>query len=87
VTPARQPQHVELGAGPRSPDLAAAKSARPAPTPSPGQGDARGRGGLDPGWLVACIGLVAAACALGRPNGAKASAVKARAAFASLLRG
>jgi hypothetical protein len=43
-------------------------------------------GGFDPGWLAACIGLVAAACALGRPDGPKTLAIRGRDAFAALLR-
>jgi hypothetical protein len=86
AAPARRPQHVELGGAPRSPGLTTESAPRGA-APRPAPAGKRDSGGLDPGWLIACLGLVAAACALGRPNGAKASAVKARAAFASLLRG
>jgi hypothetical protein len=43
-------------------------------------------GGFDPGWLAACVGLVAAAFALGRPDAARAVAGRGRDAFASILR-
>jgi hypothetical protein len=43
-------------------------------------------GGLDLPWLAACLGLVAAACALGRPAGTRAAAVRGRDVFASLLK-
>jgi len=55
--------------------------ARPAPVAA-----ARHRGGFDAGWLAACVGLVAAACALGRPDSTKTLAIRGRDAFATLLR-
>ena len=76
---------VRLGDGPRS--VAASSPERRVSVAHRDAGPApSGRGGLDIGWLAACVGLVAAACALGRPDGAKAAAVRGREAFATLLR-
>ncbi|MEA2423363.1 MAG: hypothetical protein QOF55_2462 [Thermoleophilaceae bacterium] len=50
--------------------------------PAPG----RHRGGLDLGWLAACLGLIAAATALGHPDGARRAVARGQARLGSLLR-
>lgn len=42
--------------------------------------------GVDLGWLAACLGLVAAATALGHPDGTRRAAKRGRATVAGLLR-
>lgn len=85
-----QPEH-----SPRALHLGSAPSAGPAPAGASGDSDrahgragpvGRTRGRLDVGWLVACIGLVLAATALGRPIGARALARRGRAAVIALAR-
>ena len=44
------------------------------------------RHGIDLGWLAACLGLVAAATALGHPDGTRRAAKRGRATVAGLLR-
>jgi pyruvate/2-oxoglutarate dehydrogenase complex dihydrolipoamide acyltransferase (E2) component len=78
--------------GPAAPPAGeAASHSAPAPAagdrataghPRPGPGD----DGLDLGWLVACVGLVAAALALGRPTGPFAAAREGRKTIAALAR-
>src|SRR5207247_7288963 len=78
--------HVRLDAAPHDGVAAAGRSApSPARRASP-NASSSGEGGFNVGWLLACIGLVAAACALGRPDGARAVAVRGRDAFVSLVR-
>jgi hypothetical protein len=45
-----------------------------------------GHGGVNIGWLVACLGLVAAATALGRPDTTRKLAARGRARLGGLLR-
>ncbi|MFL5885936.1 MAG: hypothetical protein ACJ77M_12785, partial [Thermoleophilaceae bacterium] len=80
----RAPSHapeVRLDGAPR--DAAGSQAAAPRRSTSTASS---GRGGIDVGWLAACIGLVAAACALGRGGGAKAAALRGRDVFAALLK-
>jgi len=74
---------VHLGGTPRP---ATAAHEQPSPTQRRTAAGQSGHGGLDLGWLAACVGLIAAACALGRPDGAKAAAMRGREVFAMLLR-
>jgi hypothetical protein len=84
--PTRSPtRHVELGGAPRTAPAGRGDGPRQ-PAVRPAVRAEHHGGGLDSGWLIACMGLVAAACALGRPDGASASARRAREAFGSLLR-
>jgi peptidase M23-like protein len=55
---------------------------------SRGQTGSHGHGGrgIDLGWLAACLGLIAAATALGRPDTARKLALQGRARFGALLR-
>jgi hypothetical protein len=59
--------------------------AAPSATPH-GRGSNSGHGGIDLGWLIACLGLVAAATALGRPDAARKLAARGRARFGAMLR-
>jgi hypothetical protein len=43
-------------------------------------------GGIDLAWLAACLGLVAAATALGHPDQARKLAARSRAGLAAMLR-
>lgn len=75
-----------LGAAPggkpiANPDTPKAPS-RGASSPSVG----RPRGAFDLGWLAACLGCIAAAFALGRPDASRAAAARGRSAIASALR-
>jgi hypothetical protein len=45
-----------------------------------------GHGGINVGWLVACLGLIAAATALGRPDATRKIAARGRARVIGLLR-
>ena len=76
--------HVRLEAGPRD-RVAPVGTSAPAATRR-ASGRTSPGGGFNPGWLAACIGLVAAACALGRPDGTRAMATRGRDAFASILK-
>lgn len=52
-----------------------------------GPGGSHGTGaGIDIGWLVACLGLVAVATALGHPDRARRAAQRGRAGLGALLR-
>ena len=50
------------------------------------QGAHTSRSGINVGWLVACLGMIAAATALGRPDATRKLAARGRARFAGLLR-
>jgi hypothetical protein len=95
---AEQPQRETRPSDRLSRATAAAPTSGPAPAaaepprgsgppprtrPAPGPG---GDGGLDLGWLAACLGLVVAATALGRPDAARAAAGRGRAVAGALLR-
>jgi hypothetical protein len=64
-----------------------ARPAQPSATPSSPRSEATagGRGGIDLGWLAACLGLVAAATALGHPDQARRAAERGHAGFRALL--
>lgn len=74
----RRPQHGPPSPRPSGPPHARLHATRPAPPHNPG--------GLDPGWLAACIGLVAAAALLGRSAGGDRRRESARAVFGALVR-
>jgi hypothetical protein len=87
LAPARTAAHAPgrvtlgtLGAGPgRVPGRGPSESAGPIHTAPITQHPARASsGGLDLGWLAACVGLVAAAMLLGRPRGPFAALRHAR---------
>ena len=70
--------------GPASGPLARERDARvPGERPPPASDEP---GGLDAGWLAACLGLVAAAALLAGPHGARRGQAPVRTAFGALLR-
>jgi hypothetical protein len=71
-------------AGPSAPDGAARPAGPPARVPAAAPSAAGG--GLDVGWLAACVGLVAAAALLARPREGGPARRPARTAFTALLR-
>jgi peptidase M23-like protein len=70
-------------AGPRSPSSSHAASAAQASRP---HGTHPDTGGIDLAWLAACLGLVAAATALGHPDQTRKLAARSRTGLAALLR-
>jgi hypothetical protein len=74
---------AQLGSAPGAGDAAQPGESAAAPRPVAGS---RGRGGIDLGWLAACVGLVVAAFALGHPERARAAAGRGRRTAAALLR-
>ncbi len=75
---------LRLGAAPHG---AAAPADRGIDAPNASRRAAgRGEGGIDLGWLAACVGLVLAATCLGHPDRARAAAGRGRRAAAVLLR-
>jgi hypothetical protein len=46
----------------------------------------RAHGGINVGWLVACLAMIAAATALGSPDTTRRVVARGRAGFAGLLR-
>jgi hypothetical protein len=85
TSPAHGPRaHVPpLPAALRGPSSNHARSASPAARPSAAGSDS---GGLDLAWLAACLGLVAAATALGHPDEARRLAERSLAGLTALRR-
>ncbi|HYH59772.1 MAG TPA: hypothetical protein VD790_11210, partial [Thermoleophilaceae bacterium] len=91
-------RHLDRGPGRHAPtaDAPAPRGVRGAPADAAGPAPAapahprdalpERSGGLDLGWLAACIGLIAAAALLARPGGDRRDRPTARAVFATLLR-
>jgi hypothetical protein len=70
----------------RGPGTARPAAAPRVPPPVHAQRGRAGRGGLDVGWLLACLGLVAAAAVLGRPGAGPTPTRGRRPRIATLLR-
>jgi hypothetical protein len=98
TTPAghRDPRGARRTAAAPTPAVAPSVARGPFAAASPGRrpvgadhGTHRSPGshsGIDLGWLVACIGLVAVATALGHPDGARSVAERGRARLEALMR-
>ena len=94
VDAAPRPERVRSSANVASPDLGAAPKpgSGAARSPVPDTPDARattarrGAASFDTGWLVALVGLVAAATCLGHPDSARRAARRGRASVAGALR-
>jgi hypothetical protein len=79
--PARVPSPL------RGPDGAHSPAPKPTPTAAARRQHARSsQGGINVAWLVACLGLIAAATALGRPDATRKLASDGRARLTGLLR-
>jgi hypothetical protein len=61
-----------------SPHVPVPHAPKPAPHPT--------RGGVNVGWLLACLGLIAAATALGQPDATRKLAARGRTRLNGLLR-
>jgi hypothetical protein len=57
-----------------------------APAPAHDRGSRSHDGGLNVGWLLACLGLIAAATALGGPDATRKLATRGRIRLSGLLR-
>jgi hypothetical protein len=71
----------------RGPSPASVPAHQPAPPPHVRRASEGGHGGgVNAGWLVACLGLIAAATALGKPDATRKVAARGRARLVGLLR-
>jgi hypothetical protein len=77
-SPGRVPAPLAGPAPVASPHATVPPAAKPAPHPT--------RGGLNLGWLFACIGLIAAATALGQPATTRKLATRGRTRLSAILR-
>jgi peptidase M23-like protein len=79
--PSRTPEPLR---GPEAVPAPALPSAAPAPAHD--RGSRSHDGGLNVGWLLACLGLIAAATALGGPDATRKLATRGRIRLSGLLR-
>ena len=91
--PARAPEPHQTAVPSRAPEPLQGPQAAPAPAlppiapaPAPRHGSHSTQGGINVGWLLACLGLIAAATALGGPDATRKLATRGRVRLSGLLR-